>query len=144
MLIKNYFKFFALFALFSLIFRQHPAVVQAAGPGHLVISEVGESCDFVEIYNPTTSPQDLSTWSVQRATSAGTSWTVIPLSGNIAAGAYYLIAATDPCNSVTPNVTTGSLSVTPNNHFALAIPSPIIGRQVAQNAGGLRLAVQFG
>jgi pimeloyl-ACP methyl ester carboxylesterase len=30
------------------------------------------------------------------------------------------------------------------NMFSQPIPSPIIGRQVAQNAGGLRLAVQFG
>jgi len=88
---------------------------------------MGDSCDFVEIYNPTTSAQDLSTWSVQRATSAGTAWTVIPLSGSVAAGAYFLVAATNPCNGVTPNVTNASLSVTTNNHFALVSNTTSLG-----------------
>ncbi|HUN21676.1 MAG TPA: lamin tail domain-containing protein [Anaerolineales bacterium] len=127
MLSKNYFKFLAFFAISCLIFFQYRDKVIAAGPGHLVISEMGDSCDFVEIYNPTTSAQDLSTWSVQRATSAGTAWTVIPLSGSVAAGAYFLVAATNPCNGVTPNVTNASLSVTTNNHFALVSNTTSLG-----------------
>src|SRR5260221_4913121 len=47
--------------------------------------------DFIELYNPTSSPVSLSGWSVQYASAAGTSWSVTNLSGNIAAKSYYLI-----------------------------------------------------
>ena len=48
--------------------------------------------DFVELYNPGSAPVDLSGWSVQYASSAGTTWSgVIPLTGSIAAGATYLV-----------------------------------------------------
>jgi hypothetical protein len=67
---------------------------------HLVISQVygggGNSGapyqnDFVELYNPTATSVSVAGWSVQYASSTGTSWTATPLSGSIASGGYYLI-----------------------------------------------------
>jgi len=48
--------------------------------------------DFIELFNPGTSPVSLSGWSVQYQSSAGTStWQVTALSGTIQPGAYYLV-----------------------------------------------------
>jgi hypothetical protein len=47
--------------------------------------------DFVELFNASSSSADLSGWSVQYATSAGTSWQATPLSGSIGPGRYYLV-----------------------------------------------------
>jgi len=52
--------------------------------------------DFVELFNRTTSPIDVSNWSIQTATATGTTWTVIrlcPVSQTCTIGAnkYYLI-----------------------------------------------------
>jgi predicted extracellular nuclease len=76
--------------------------VTASGPvaGDVVISEVyggggnvGATYknDFVELYNRTGSSISLAGWSVQYASSAGTTWQTTALSGSIAAGAYYLV-----------------------------------------------------
>ena len=69
---------------------------------HIVISQVygggGNSGaqynqDFVELYNPTASPVDVTGWSVQYASAAGTSWSnTQPIGGPIGPGQYYLIA----------------------------------------------------
>lgn len=49
--------------------------------------------DFVELFNKGTSAVDISGWSVQYASSAGTTWSVtaIPAATSIAPGKYYLI-----------------------------------------------------
>ena len=82
------------------------AGVLLAGTAHadVVISQVygggGNSgatlkSDFMELHNNGTSPVDLDGWSVQYAATNGTSWSVTPLSGSIAAGGYYLIKQAD-------------------------------------------------
>ena len=49
--------------------------------------------DFIELYNKGTSAVDVSNWSVQYASAAGTSWSgKTNLTGSIAAGQYYLIS----------------------------------------------------
>lgn len=48
--------------------------------------------DFVELFNRGSASVDLSGWSVQYATSAGTSWQVTPLTGSLAPGHHYLVA----------------------------------------------------
>src|SRR5258706_431576 len=47
--------------------------------------------DFIEIFNRGASSQSLAGWSVQYASSAGSSWQVTNLTGSIAPGQYYLI-----------------------------------------------------
>ncbi|HJP91818.1 MAG TPA: DNA/RNA non-specific endonuclease [Pyrinomonadaceae bacterium] len=71
-----------------------------ADPGTVAISQVygggGNSGatfknDFIELINRTGSSINLSGWSVQYASAAGSSWQVTPLSGTLNAGQYYLI-----------------------------------------------------
>ena len=47
--------------------------------------------DFIELFNPGSTPVSLAGWSVQYASAAGSSWQVTALTGTIAAGGYYLI-----------------------------------------------------
>jgi len=47
--------------------------------------------DFIELLNRGTSAADLTGWSVQYTSAAGTSWQVTPLTGTIPPGGYYLI-----------------------------------------------------
>ena len=47
--------------------------------------------DFIEIFNNGNTSVSLTGWSVQYASSTGTSWTVTNLSGIINPGQYYLI-----------------------------------------------------
>jgi hypothetical protein len=47
--------------------------------------------DFVELFNRGAAAVDLSTWSIQYASAAGTSWQVTPLSGSVQPGRYYLV-----------------------------------------------------
>jgi hypothetical protein len=47
--------------------------------------------DFVELLNRGSTAIDLSSWSVQYASAASTSWQVTPLSGSIQPGHYYLV-----------------------------------------------------
>lgn len=47
--------------------------------------------DFIELFNRGSSPVDVTGWSVQYASSTGTTWQTTPLSGTIAPSKYYLI-----------------------------------------------------
>ncbi|PFG36234.1 5'-nucleotidase [Flavimobilis soli] len=48
--------------------------------------------DYIELVNVSSATVDLTGWSVQYASNAGTSWSgVIPLSGSIAPGGFYLV-----------------------------------------------------
>jgi hypothetical protein len=47
--------------------------------------------DYVELFNAGSGAVDLSGWTVQYATAAGTSWQTTTLSGAIAPGRYYLV-----------------------------------------------------
>jgi hypothetical protein len=47
--------------------------------------------DFIELHNRGTTPVDLSTWTVQYTSSAGTVWQSTKLSGVIQPGGYYLV-----------------------------------------------------
>ncbi|MBT2658649.1 lamin tail domain-containing protein [Bacillus sp. ISL-18] len=88
----------------SLIGRAH-----AEQADHVVISQVygggGNASapynkDFIELYNPTEQPVDLTGWSVQYASASGISWGVTPLAGTIQAHGYYLISEGGGTNGV--------------------------------------------
>ena len=70
--------------------------------------------DFIELFNRGTMAVNIAGWSVQYATSSGTTWTVTPLSGTIAPGGYYLIqeeaGAGGTTNLPTPDAT-GSIAM---------------------------------
>jgi Lamin Tail Domain len=76
-----------------------PAAARASASG-VVVSQIygsgGNSGaafrnDYVELFNGGTAPADLTGWTVQYATAAGTSWQATPLSGTVAGGHYYLV-----------------------------------------------------
>lgn len=92
------------------------AAVDAASP--VVINEVygggGNSGaqykqDFVELYNSSSAPVDLSGWSLQYASTSGTSWQRTNLTGSVPAKSYYLIGQAvgngGSLDLPTPNVT---------------------------------------
>ncbi len=97
----------------NILFVLAAAMLSANADAQVVISQIygggGNSlaplnADYIEIFNTGTNDQDLSNWSVQYASSAGTSWTSItPLSGTVAAGHYFLISgATGSTGSALP------------------------------------------
>ncbi len=47
--------------------------------------------DFVELFNRGSTAVDVSGWTIQYASAAGTSWQATPLSGSIAPGRHYLV-----------------------------------------------------
>jgi hypothetical protein len=69
--------------------------------------------DFVELHNRGSAPVNLSGWSVQYASAAGTSWTATPLTGTIQPGGYFLVQQAGGANGIalpTPEVT-GSIAM---------------------------------
>jgi len=89
----------SIFGLLLVCLISFPQIAAAASP-NIVISQVyggggnaGATLknDFIELFNRGTSPVSVSGWSVQYASSAGTTWQVTNLSGTIAPGQYYLV-----------------------------------------------------
>ncbi|MBO0867873.1 MAG: lamin tail domain-containing protein [Micromonosporaceae bacterium] len=83
----------------------------AAASADVVISQVygggGNSGatltnDFIELSNRGAAPVDLTGWSVQYASAAGTSWAATALSGSLAPGAHYLIQEAAGAGGSTP------------------------------------------
>ena len=59
--------------------------------------------DFIELFNQGTTTVNLSGWSVQYISAAGTgTWAVTPLTGSIAPGGYYLIQEAQGAGGTTP------------------------------------------
>jgi len=86
-------------ALLTLAVLVIPAAA-GSGTGAIVISQLfgggGNAgapfaSDYVELFNKGSSAVDVTGWSVQYATAAGTSWSATPLSGSIAPGRSYLV-----------------------------------------------------
>jgi len=70
--------------------------------------------DFIELYNLGGSTVDVSGWSVQYASSTGTSWQKTNLTGSIAPGHYYLVQEAAGAGGTTPLPTpdaTGSIAM---------------------------------
>jgi len=108
----------------ALVPLSHPA---AAVSTTVVISQVygggGNSGatfknDFIELFNRGSVAVDVTGWSVQYASAAGTSWAATPLSGTIQPGQYYLVqeaaGAGGTTNLPTPDAT-GTIAMSATN-----------------------------
>ena len=74
--------------------------------------------DFIELYNRGASPVHVTGWSVQYASTAGTTWQVTRLSGWIRPGRYYLIQEAAGAGGTTPLPTphaAGSIAMSATN-----------------------------
>ena len=69
--------------------------------------------DFIELFNAGGSPVDITDWSVQYASSTGTSWQVTVLTGTIQPGAYYLIQEAQGAGGTTPLPTPDAIGSIP-------------------------------
>lgn len=94
--------------------------------------------DFVELYNASAAAVNLSSWSVQYASSTGSSWARTNLSGSIPAGGYYLVQQAQGTGGSTPLPTpnaTGSITMSATagkvalvmNQTSLAVTCPVGG-----------------
>src|SRR2546421_6289878 len=79
--------------------------------------------DFIELANRGTAPVDLSGWSVQYASAAGTSYQVTALTGSVAPGAHYLVQEAQGTGGTTP------------------LPTPDATGTIAMAAGSGKVAV---
>ena len=74
--------------------------------------------DFIELYNRGTTTIDLTGWSVQYASTTGTTWQVTTLSGTLAPGQYYLVQQAAGAGGTTPLPTpdaSGSIAMSATN-----------------------------
>jgi predicted extracellular nuclease len=72
--------------------------------------------DFIELYNHGTSAQSVAGWSVQYASSTGTSWQRTALTGSVPAGGFYLVAEGAGAGN-------GAALPTPNDTGTIALSS---------------------
>jgi hypothetical protein len=100
-----------------------PSPLLATGSPDVVISQLygggGNSGaqfthDFVELFNRSASAVSVTGWTVQYASSTGSSWAAAPLSGTIPAGGYYLVqlaAGTGTAAALPTPDATGSMNM---------------------------------
>ncbi len=58
--------------------------------------------DFIEVFNAGAASVDLTGWSVQYASAAGTTWQVTALTGSLAPGQYFLVQESQGAGGTTP------------------------------------------
>ncbi len=135
-----------------------PATSAEAVSPDVVVSEVygggGNSGatynnDFIELYNTGTSTVDLSGWSVQYASSTGTTWQATELTGSIEAGGHFLVqeeAGTTPSAALPPPDDTGSINLSGTNGKVALVTSttPLDCESDCTGATGVRDFVGYG
>jgi hypothetical protein len=110
-------------AAFSLGAQAQVVISQAYGGGGNAGAPL--NADFVELFNRGTSAVSVAGWSVQYASSTGTSWSVVAINaGSIPAGGYFLV----------------KLSTTGPNGVALPAPD-VDGTTISAAAGSGKLAL---
>jgi hypothetical protein len=102
--------------------------------------------DFIEIFNRSGSPVNITGWSVQYASATGTSWQVTTLSGTLQPGQYYLIQEAvgaggtqnlptpDASGNIAMSALSGKVALMKNN-TALTVTSPIGNANYADFVG---------
>jgi hypothetical protein len=121
----------------------------AVGAGSIVVSQIygggGNSgapyqYDFVELHNRGNTVVSLAGWSVQYASSIGSSWIVTPLAGSIPPGGYYLVQEAgggsgsllptpDATGTISMSATTGKVALVTST-TALTSSTPAAGTYV--------------
>ena len=95
--------------------------------------------DYIELYNRSASPVSLAGWSVQYASSAGTSWAATSLTGSIAPGKYYLIglaSGTSGAAIPTPDASgTNAMSATTGKVALVNFTTPLSGSSPVGTVG---------
>src|SRR5437870_12904629 len=96
--------------------------------------------DFIELFNRGSVAVDVTGWSVQYASAAGTSWAATPLSGTIQPGQYYLVqeaaGAGGTTNLPTPDATgTIAMSATSAKVALLSSQTTIAGGTSCPTSG---------
>lgn len=98
-----------------------PTSSAASATTHVVISEIqagiagDAAAEFIELYNPTEQPVNLSGWELRKRTSAGTESNLIDdsaFTGTIPAKGYFLIASPSYAGSVAPDLVYSATSAT--------------------------------
>ncbi len=79
--------------------------------------------DFIELFNPGSQAVSVAGWSVQYASSAGTTWQVTSLSGSIPPGGYYLVQESQGAGGTT------------------ALPTPDASGTIAMAAGAGKVSL---
>jgi len=135
------------------IFALSIALPAWAQPGTVVISQVYGGggnvgaplrADFIEIFNRSGNPVDLTGWTVQYASASGTTWVSTLLSGNLQPGQFYLIQenlgsvgvstpSPDATGGINLSATSGKVAVVAGN--TLLSGSNPIGAQVIDFVG---------
>jgi predicted extracellular nuclease len=109
-LAKSQFYFSLFFLSIFILLLSSTYSAEAISP-NIVISQVygggGNSGatltnDFIELFNLGDSPVNVAGWSVQYASSSGTTWQVTALSGSIAPGQYFLVQEAAGTGGTTP------------------------------------------
>ena len=97
---KSLFKVFSVFIILTLVFAAVPLQSAQAVSPDIVISQVygggGNSGatfknDFIELYNRGSVAVNVTGWTVQYASSTGSSWQKTTLAGTIEPGKYFLV-----------------------------------------------------
>src|SRR5436190_527963 len=130
---------------------------QAASPDVLITQVYGGggnsgatyTNDFVELANRGATAVDLTGWSVQYASAAGTSWQVTPLSGSIQPGGHYLIQEAAGNGGTTPLPTpdaTGTISLAAGSGKValVTVATALTCGAACHDAAGVRDFVGYG
>src|SRR5690349_6260223 len=120
------------------------AAPQMQAATDVVISEfrfrgsAGAADEFIEIYNPTTSPVDLNGWQVRGSNNSGSSGNRYTFNTSVVLqpGQHYLLANTGYDDSVAADATYGT-SISDDGGVALARPDSSIADQVGLSAGSI-------
>jgi hypothetical protein len=120
--------------LFSSFVFRTSSNVYAATASHVVISEVlpgitgATTNEFIELYNPTNSNIDVTSWRLSRKTAAGSESDLVTdfPAKTINAHGYLLVAHTDYTGSVTEDITYSANSFATNNTILLYDSSDVV------------------
>lgn len=139
----------ALFCAFSITLSVSGQVVISQVYGGGGNSGATYKNDFIELFNASGNAVDLSGWSVQYASAAGTSWNVTRLSGSIAPGGYYLVqqakGAGGTVDLPTPDASgTTAMSATSGKVALVNSQTAISGNGCVEGTSGIIDLVGFG